>query len=215
MPLIIAVLIIIFVFIKAKEDRIKNDKDAATWTKSSRKTNAKKERRLVDIYMKHGYSFEDAFRKSYEDMVAEGYDPCIPKNAYTKNQNGVQSSYCKNPESFDSFCVQHRRDIAIHKWRETHGREPMPDDVLEAQVYDKFPTTHAGYLYDLKAQSFKLATIPVGEFLIYPGLGTCEVIGHNHTGGLSGTYVLRVLSTGDVVSNVKIGDSKISRQGKY
>ena len=69
-------------------------------------------------------------------------------------------------------------------------------------------------MHDLKVQSIKSQAIPIGEYVIYPGLGTCEVLAHNYDEVLGGTYTLKVLSSGKVVSYVKIEDSKISLQGK-
>ena len=215
MPLIIAVVVLLFIFIKLYEDKKAGDKTKAMRTKDRAKTNATLERNLVDSYMKHGYSFDDAFRKSYEDMVAAGYEPCIPKNAYSKNSNGIQSSYCHNPRDYDSFWVKQRRSAIVQEWVRIHPGERIPYEELDAQIYADYPRTESQYLHDLKVQSSKSQAIPVGEYLIYPELGTCEVLSHNYFGnGVSGTYTLKVLSTGKIVSFVKIGDQKIRRQGK-
>lgn len=214
MPLIIAVVVIIFIFVKLHDDKKELDKTSAIREKDRRKTNATMERNLVDYYMKHGYSFDDAFRKSYEDMVAAGYEPCVPRSAYSKNACGVQSSHCENPRKYDSFLVQQRRDTIVHRWTKAHPGEPIPYESFDIEIYQNFPQSEAQYLHDLKVQSVKSQAIPIGEYVIYPGLGTCEVLAHNYEGVLSGTYTLKVLSSGKVVSYVKIGDSKISLQGK-
>lgn len=94
MPLIIAILVILVVFVSVRESKKKNDNLAAIREKDSRKTNARMEQQIVDYYMKRGYSFSDAYRKSYEDMVEAGYVPCIPRDAYSKNTKDQESSFC-------------------------------------------------------------------------------------------------------------------------
>ena len=89
MPLVFAVLIMIVVFLNAKDSKKRAYKNSASYEKNRRKTNAKLEQRTMDTYMKHGYSADEAFKKSYEDMVLAGFEPCIPRSAYGKN-----SSYC-------------------------------------------------------------------------------------------------------------------------
>jgi len=71
-------------------------------------------------------------------------------------------------------------------------------------------------LHDIKRSASRASAEPVGTFIIYPGLGTCEVLAHNWIGdGASGgTYTLKVLKTGKVVTHVRIGDTKIRRQGQ-
>ena len=146
-------------------------------------------------------------------MVAAGYEPCIPRSAYSKNTRDVQSSYCLDPRKYDSFWVQQRRDAIVHRWTKAHPGEPIPYESFDVEIYQNFPQSEAQYLHDLKVQSVKSQTIPIGEYVIYPGLGTCEVLAHNYDGAWGGTYTLKVLSSGKVVSYVKIGDSKIRRQG--
>lgn len=217
MPLIIAVVVIIFIFVKIYEGKKEGSKRSAMRTKDRAKTNATLERNIVDQYMKHGYSFDEAFHKAYEDIVALGYEPCIPRNAYSRNRNGVQSSYCANPRDYDSFWVKQRRNAIVQEWARTHPGERIPYETFDEQIYDNYPLTEAAYLIDMKVQTLKTQAVPVGEYLIYPNLGTCEVIAHNYIGDgkFGGTYTLKVLSTGAIVSFVKIGDSKIKRQGRY
>lgn len=223
MPLVIAVLIILVLIFNAKDSNKNNARQSAVREKDRRKTNARLEQRTLDMYMKHGHSFDEAFRKSYEDMIAAGYEPCIPRDAYTKNKDGTQSSFCGysffEPQKFDSFWVRQRREDAERRWQQSHPGVHLCDadpNVIEAMTYRNFPTTEAQYLHDIKRSAELAKAEPVGTFIIYPGLGTCEILAHNWIGdgAAGGTYTLKVLKTGQVVSYVKIGDSKIRKQGQ-
>lgn len=223
MPLVIAVLVILVLIFNAKDSNKNNARQSAIREKDRRKTNARLEQRTLDMYMKHGYSFDEAFRKSYEDMIAAGYDPCIPRDAYSKNGDGIQSSFCGysffEPQKFDSFWVQQRREEAERQWQRSHPGTHLVDadpNVIEAMVYERFPTTEAQYLHDIKRSTELAKAEPVGTFIIYPGLGTCEILAHNWIGdgAAGGTYTLKVLKTGQVVTCVRIGDNKIRKQGQ-
>jgi hypothetical protein len=141
MPLIIVVVFIIFIFVKLHEDKKEHDKLSAMRQKDRTKTNAVLERRLVDDYMKRGYSFDKAFRQSHEDILTAGYEPCIPRNAYSRNRNGVQSSYCDNPSQYDSFWVQQRRNVLVREWTSSHRGEPIPYELIDEQIYTNYPQT--------------------------------------------------------------------------
>ena len=221
MPLVIAVLVIIVLIFNVKDSSKNNARQSAIREKDRRKTNARLEQRVLDMYMKYGYSFDEAFRKSYEDMIAAGYEPCIPRDAYSKNRDGTQSSYCGyhffEPQKFDSFWVQRRRKYAEEEWQQLHPGvhiSEAPPEEIDRLTYSNYPTTEATYLHDIEHCASRASAEPVGTFIIYPGLGTCEVLAHNWIGcSASGTYTLKVLKTGEVVTHVKIGDSKIRRQG--
>lgn len=223
MPLIIVVLIILVVIINANESKKKNATLSAIREKDRRKTNAKLEHHILDTYMKHGYSFDEAFKRAYQDMIDAGYDPCIPRSAY-KNREGIESSSCgiyggNDVERYDSFWVQQRRDDAKRKWQQSHPgvhiSKASPEEI-DKLTYSNYPTTEYAYLHDMKRSASMASAEPVGTFIIYPGLGTCEVLAHNWIGdgAAGGTYTLKVLKTGQVVSYVKIGDSKIRKQGQ-
>ena len=117
MPLIIAVLIILVVIVSARESNKKNATQSAIREKDRRKTNAKLEHHILDTYMKHGYSFDEAFDKAYQDMIEAGYDPCIPRSAY-KNREGIESSSCGVYGGND---VENREGLRYHhrkrRWR--------------------------------------------------------------------------------------------------
>lgn len=223
MPLIIAVLIILVAIISAKESNKKNAQQSAVREKDRRKTNAKLEHRILDTYMKHGYSFNDAFNQAYQDMIDAGYDPCIPREAY-KNREGVESSSCgvyggNDVERYDSFWVKQRREDAKREWQQSHPGvhiSKAPPEEIERLTYGNYPTTESAYLHDIKRSASRASAEPVGTFIIYPGLGTCEILAHNWIGdGASGgTYTLKVLKTGKAVTYVRIGDNKIRRQGQ-
>ena len=83
MPLVIAVLVIIVLLMNAHDSNKKCARDFANREKDRRKTNARKEQGIVDFYMKHGYSFEDAFKNSYNDMIE-----AAPKASFVKRREG-------------------------------------------------------------------------------------------------------------------------------
>ena len=223
MPLVIAVLVILVLIFNAKDSNKNNARQSAIRERDRRKTNAVLEQRTLDMYMKHGYSFDEAFRKSYEDMIATGYDPCIPRDAYSKNRDGTQSSFCGysffEPEKFDSFWVRQRREDAKRQWQQSHPGVHISKasrEEIERLTYVNYPTTEFAYLHDIKRSTELAKAEPVGTFIIYPGLGTCEILAHNWIGdgATGGTYTLRVLKTGQIVSYIKIGDSRIRKQGQ-
>lgn len=222
MPLIIAILVILVIITGAWQSSKKNAQLSANREKDKQKTNAKLEHRILDTYMKHGYSFNDAYNQTVQDMIAAGYEPCIPRAAY-KNRDGIESSSCgiyggDDVERYDSFWVQQRREEAKREWQQAHPGvhiSKAPPEEIEKLTYANYPTTEFAYLRDVARSTEKLKAVPVGTFIIYPGLGTCEILAHNWIGdgAAGGTYTLKVLKTGKVVTYVKIGDNKIRRQG--
>lgn len=222
MPLVIAVIVIIVIFLNAHDSRKKSERDFANREKDRRKTNARMEQGIVDFYMKHGYSFEDAFKNSYNDMIEAGYSPCIPREAYSKNQDGVQSSFCGfgtwfDVEKYDSFWVTQRRNSAKRHWHEEHpDGEELTTAKLDELTYANYPNTVYAYLNDIKRLTNIDQAYPVGSFIIYPSLGTCEILAHNwiQNGVMGGYYTLKVLTTGQIVKYVRIGDKQIRRQGR-
>ena len=217
MPLVIAVLVIIVVFLNAKDYKKRDDSASAIYEKDRRKTNAKLEQYTMDMYMKHGYSADDAFRKSYEDMISAGYEPCIPRSAYGKNSSHCKGRYGFDVEYYDSFLVRDRRKDIKEEWKREHPSEEMlSEEEIEVRIYQNFPKNNAQYIADLKRRSKRSEAKPIGTFIIYPGLGTCEIIAYNWIGDgtYGGTYTLRVLKTGKIVTYVKIGDSKIKSQSR-
>ena len=170
--------------------------------------------------MKHGYSFNDAFNQAAEDMIAAGYIPCIPRTAY-KNREGVESSSCgmyggADVERYDSYWVKQRREEAKRIWQQSHPGvhiSQAPTEEIERLTYNDYPTTELAHIRDMKRYQVRASAEPVGTYIFYPGLGTCEVLAHNWIGdGTSGTYTLKVLKTGKVVTYVRIGDNKIQKQ---
>lgn len=223
MPLVLAVLIILVIILNAKDSIKNNARQSSIREKDRRKTNAKLEHRILDAYMKHGYPFDEAFRRSYQDMIDAGYDPCIPRDAY-KNREGVESSSCgvygaDDVERYDSFWVKQRREDAKREWMQAHPGvhiSKASQEEIDRLTYGNYPMTEAGYLHDIKRSTIRAKAEPVGSFIIYPRLGTCEVLAHNWIGdgAAGGTYTLKVLKTGQIVKYVKIGDTKIRRQGQ-
>lgn len=207
MPLIIAVVAVIAIFVIVRDNAKDRARDAANYEKSSRKTNAEKERQILDSFLKRGESFDDAFVKTQEAMSDLGYDPCIPKNAYGTDFSGMkivgqsdETSYIGNvSERFDSdFVKMRKRQLARNK-----------SDLTEANIYRNFPKNIHEYNQCLRADTLQMQAVQVGETFTYPGYGTVEVIGHRYLNASTGFYDVKVLRTGEIVTTIKIGDDKI------
>ena len=216
MPLVFAVLIMLVIVLNAKDDNKRRNTQSAIYAKDGRKTNAAFEQKTMDSYMKQGLSADDAFRRSYEDMVKTGYEPCIPRDAYDEDSSRCVLKSSFNPQDFDSFLVKRRREDYTEDWKIANpGKNPWEyREEIEERVYHNFPKNEAEYIRDVKTRANRKQAEPVGAYIIYPGLGTCEILAHNWIGDgyFGGTYTLKVLKTGQIVSFVKIGDKKISRQ---
>lgn len=214
MPLVIIAIIVIALLVHSKESNQRNAQLSGAEEHNRRKTNARLEHSTLDTYMKHGYSFKDAFDQTYKDMIAAGYEPCIPREAYSDNKNGKESSRCRvDVEKYDSFWVQRRREYAWEEWDQRHPGVKASPEEIDRITYDHYPTTKSEYSRDIRRSSMRLKAEPVGSFVTYPGLGTCEVIAHNWIGDgtYGGTYTLRVLKTGAIVTHIRIGDRGIVR----
>lgn len=212
MPLVFAVLVIIVLFLNANDYNKNREKETSIYAKEGRKTNAILEQKIMHEYMMQGLSADEAFRKSYEDIVKAGYEPCIPRSAYSTNSSRMKYH---DPQYFDSWLVKDRRKDYTEEWKNTHPGEDIGKhrEEIEERVYLDFPKNEAEYIRDIKTRAKRNQAEPIGAYIIYPGLGTCEVLAHNWIGDgyFGGTYTLKVLKTGQIVSFVKIGDKKISR----
>ena len=212
MPLVFAVLVIIVLFLNANDYNKNREKETSIYAKEGRKTNAILKQKIMREYMMQGLSADEAFRKSYEDMVKAGYEPCIPRSAYSANSSSMEY---RDPQYFDSWLVKDRRKDYTEEWKNTHPGEDIGKhrEEIEERVYLDFPKNEAEYIRDIKTRAKRNQAEPIGAYIIYPGLGTCEVLAHNWIGDgyFGGTYTLKVLKTGQIVSFVKIGDKKISR----
>lgn len=209
MPLIIAVVAIIVIFVVLHDNNKDNKRESANREKMMRKTNSSLERETLDRFLREGMTFDEAYDATINEMVKLGFDICIPKDAYGKkfglnlpNQpiNG-ETSWVSEPWKFDSDVVKDRRE-------RIHGSNYYgPND---SQIYNNFPKTAFEYKMDLKRSTLHCQTIEKGEFIIYPGYGTCEILDYNYSpSGTSGTYKVRVVKTGEIVNTIKIGDSRI------
>lgn len=218
MPLVFFVLIVLVIIFNAKDSAVRCARASGSYAKDMRKTNAILEQRIMDDYMKHGLSADEAFKKSYEEIIAAGYEPCIPREAYGENSSWCSKKYKRHfaPEEYDSFLVRDRRKDFREEWCNTHPGEDISPHLeeIEQLVYQNFPTSIISYKADLNRREKRKAAVPIGKCIIYPGIGTCEVLAHNWIGdGSIGYYSLKVIKNGGVIDFVKIGDPRISRQG--
>lgn len=210
MPLVIAVIVIAWIFATSSEKNSKSLEIQEYNQKAMRRTNASLESELANKYYEDGYSKADAVRKSYEDMTKAGYDPCIPIGAYQKTSYGL---VCYNLTQHDSVVTNRRRDCARWQWRAAYPDKPCPDEWLHEQIYGTpFPKTDSEYCAERDSMSLRQEAMPVGYFFYYPGLGTCEVLKLNLVTKSRGFHEVRVVSTGEI-KTIRIGDSRIQRLG--
>ncbi len=212
MPLVIAVIIIIGLFVIFKDKSGSQDARAKNEAASRRKTNAKLEQSILDGHMKHGLSFNEAFTATQKDVVSAGYEPCIPKDKY-KNPHATTSetSMCDRCEKYDSFIVKTRRSDFNRLYASSYD-EAERQIKCEEYIYNNFPNDSYEYNKWLRHSLFLKKIILPESYITYPFLGTCEIINfHINANGCSGRYEVRVLETGAINTIIPIGDKKITR----
>lgn len=217
MLLIIAVLIIIVVLSCAKNSNKELMRRNREYTAAARKTNAKMERDLVDHYMKHGKSFNDAFESARQDMLAAGYEPCIPREAYkprhwtaTLNSGAKypETSECPDYDKYDSQAVKNLRSDYRMQCEKKDVKWSKNDE--DAYVFsDRLPTTPAQYsvYLDRSIKTHQYESVAIGKYISYPGFGTCEVIDLDFEHSM---HTVKVLKTGKI-KRIPFGDKNITK----
>lgn len=208
MPLILIVLCFVALLVIFKDSNKEFNRKSANHTKSTRKTNAEKERKILDDFMKSGKSFSEAYDATLEEMVRLGYEPCIPKSTYSKGLfNGEECSYVYSGNLLwecNSKAVQTRIEQLEH--------DHLP--LTEENIYANFPKNEGEYVAELRRLNVKQQAIPIGELFIYPNYGTVRVLAHDFS--LSslgiGYYQVKVLKTGET-QYIRIGDPNIRQLG--
>lgn len=214
MPLIIAVLIVVVVVSSLRNSSKESKREERIHTANSRKTNAKKERLLVDAHMKAGEPFDRAFELARQDIVKAGFEPCIPKTAYKSCQpiwddlGAVETSECPDFQRYDSNAVRLRREEYKTRCRKA-GRKHT-EEGEEAYVYgDDFPDTavkYARYLNNYQ-KTHQIDAVPVGRYISYRGIGTCEVTALDFD---KAEHEVRVVLTGET-KTIPFGDKDITK----
>ena len=234
MPLVIVIVVALAIILWATQGSAEQQKVSRARQHNMRKTDAHREKIVMTSYLLKGLSFDEAFEATQKHIVELGYEPCIPRNEYDtdigyEDTNGwvddidtleniyelrlITSSSTKKKYAvaYDSEIVKKRREM-YRKWNREHPNEPqLTDEVL----YQNFPKSESEYLADLSSMTFKMGAIPVGSYVTHPGYGTCEVVALNFDpSGLSGTYTLKVVQTGQTVNHIRIGDPALQRVGR-
>lgn len=209
MPLVFAVVVIVWLFVVCHDKNKEQTRENADYENSRRKTNAEKERLVLDGYMKQGLTLREAYEATQKEMIRLGYDPCIPISAYGTDlygkkeiYDGEETSYLQAESNrFDSYEVKTRKRLL-----QQNGRQ-----ATDADVYNKFPTNNYEYVQGLKRQTLQFQSIPVGEWITYPGYGTLEILGYEYSpfNPSKGYYKAKVIKTGEIVTTIKIGDKSI------
>lgn len=210
MPLVIAVLIIIVLFINAKDSHKHSKHKRGEFARDVRKTNATLEHELMYFYMSHGYEWSDAYELTRREIIKRGFEPAIPKSEYIEGSTllgdrderlGIMVS--KYHEDFDSGYIKDRKEQI--KEHEKIGLTP-PD------LYEGIPADQYEYSQYLKTRSSEYRSIDIGKWVSVPEHGTCEVVGYttNWRGERSG-YKLKSVKTGETIEGYRIGDSRIQQ----
>ena len=226
MPLVFAVLIIIVIAVVSHDNSKDSRRQAANNQKFSRNTNAAYERELLDGFLKQGYTFNEAYPKMIEALVEHGYEPCIPKDKYIKGEhfetsmvrNPGGSDYSEGVGGYDSELVKMKRRRLTGQ--QGHGGiENLNDVSYFARLSERNPDAARRIEYDIELKRsilFHETRFKIGDMLIYPNYGTCEVIdieyNYNKT---KGWYIVKPLKKssplfGDTAS-IKIGDKSIRK----
>ena len=207
MPLIIAVLVIVVVFLSAKGFNKENNRKQREYTASIRRTNAKLECELVKKYVGDGHCLDEAIELVQKDLSANGYEPCIPKSAY--RVSGFNVDVC-DKQRFDSAAVKGLRED-FHRDTKKAGidfstREEF-EQKCEEYIYDNLPKTNWQYERYLDLSMKKIEAVDVGRYISYPGLGTCEVIALDYD---KLQHTVKVVKTGKI-TKIAFGDKHIIR----
>lgn len=201
--IIVLSIIVSIICIRARSNQV--DNAAGDYAISARKTDAIREQEILDGFMKQGYTFDEAYQKTLEECPQRGIQPCIPKHEYgygklTHLLNGF-TSYCEEPERFDSEEVKRRREEA------KRNRKPIGS----SEIYREFPKDQAAYKQQLKKEAVQVTLVKKGGCLVHPLYETCQVIDYDLSpDGTSGSYVVKQLSTGKTLQ-IDIKDKRIRK----
>ena len=209
MPLIIVVLIIIVVVLNTQGSLKETNRKRREYTNSIRRTNAELELKLINQHIQSGSSLEQAFNLAHSDLARLNFEPCIPQSALSLYE-GYAVVYHRyyNVAKFDSDAVRNLREDFKREAKKSDKkfatREEF-DQACEAYVYSNLPQTTFEYEQYLRRSIKKLDAVAVGQYISYPGLGTCEVIALDFN---TMQHTVRAVSTGKIVK-IAIGDKRI------
>lgn len=226
MPLVFAFLIVAALLLSYFEGKNKAAKNGAISAKSMRKTNARLEQRILDQHMKCGKSFDESFALTQQEIVSRGFEPCIPRSGYKGhkrdssdkyiNHGDYNTSHCPKLEDYDSYEVQARWEELYEDWKRKHPNENGGDEFApsDEEIYKDFPTTQWEYELGIDQRRLRMKLVPIGEYIILPNHGTCEVVGYNfNSRKTGGSYSLKVLHTGQIIDYISFHNSQIKKPG--
>ena len=213
MPLIIAVIVIIVIFVWAIESNKESGRRNREHSAAARKTNAEMERSLVDKHMKHGKPFREAFQAAREDVQKAGFEPCIPMDAYRLRlgcctDSEVETSECPHYEQYDSAAVKHLKSDYKSQC-EKSGKKWSKEGEYAFVYGSSFPTTAAQYdaYLSRSLRTHQHEAVAVGRYISYYGFGTCEVVSLDFDHAM---HTVKVLKTGEI-KQIPFGDKNITK----
>jgi hypothetical protein len=208
MPFVIAILAVIVVFRVVVEMNQTSSKENAMFVNDMRKTNAQLEQRTLEEHLKSGASFDEAYRMTENDLVKQGFVPCIPMDQYEPGSATLKNF--RKASSFDSNEVKRRREALIFFWNDGHNSAYHGE--WDDHLYDDFPHTLRDYRRNLRVRDLYYKLVPVGKRITIPIWGTCEVIGYQFNSRKTfATYILRVVGTDTILKHISVEDKQIRR----
>ena len=214
MPLIIAVLIIIVIFMSAKDRTINSERKRREYTAAIRKTNTKLELKLVQQFYNRGENTKDrAIELAKAELINQEFEPCIPRDAFRVNAfDHCIYVYDRGYDyrRFDSHAVRSLNE-EFKRQADKAGINFASQEEFERKqeeyVYNNLPKTNAEYEGYLQLNMARLKAVRVGNFISYPGLGTCEVIALDYD---RLQHTVKVVGTGEV-KEIAFTDKRIIR----
>ena len=209
MPLVFAVVVIITIIVVLNDAQKNYNRESANYTKMYRKTNSFLERETLDKFMRQGMTFDEAYLSTMNEMVRLGYEPCIPADAYGQEKyrdpfTDGETSCVYGAGEYDSFIVKTRREL-LYNAKKQNRQKLWNDD----RIYEDFPVNRFESRQEAERWALKYKTLKKGQYIIYPGYGTCEILDHKYyASGTKGYYKVRIVLTNQIAI-VPIGDEKI------
>ena len=210
MPLVFVVLAIIVFFVVQNDKGKEQSRFYANKVRSSRRTNAVLEQQVLNKFMLDGHSFKEAYELTIEEMVKEGYDPCIPMNAY-HNSDIIESSVVCKVEKYDSDFVRMRQERQA-KQEGIGADTPVSSGKMFGCVNISDKTARmVEYERELKRSTlFHQTRFKIGDLLIYPLYGTCKVINIEYAASRTkGWYIVSPVADPNSTYRINITDSSI------
>jgi hypothetical protein len=208
MPLVGAVLLLIFVYVISKESIKNSTRQQSNYVTAWAKTNIRLERRLCDMYLKQGMTFSEAYIAARTEMIRRGYVPNIPRDAY-----GINHFYSRHPGAdsgykLETSCIGNVRrfedSMAVQQRRRLLSKSGQLKNITDDEFYLDWPIG----LFCQKqatenARRVESLSLPIGTWITYIKYGkrTLEIVGYDYLHAFKGVayYKAQFTDTGEIV----------------